>query len=117
MADQRVLISGGGPVGLLCAWLLGRRGLPVKGAARANVPGTDQRHNMISASTVDLDEAYRVGQKAAHLAQWRRHLARAWQSIRVEAVEANGADPMHVGSQLQVRARIAITSARSPTCT
>jgi 3-(3-hydroxy-phenyl)propionate hydroxylase len=28
-ADQRVLISGGGPVGLLCAWLLGRRGLPV----------------------------------------------------------------------------------------
>jgi 6-phosphofructokinase 1 len=47
---------------------LNRRGLPVKGAARANVPGTDQRHNMIFASTVDLDEAYRVGQKAAHLA-------------------------------------------------
>jgi 6-phosphofructokinase 1 len=47
---------------------LNRRGLPVKGAARANVPGTDQRHNMIFASTVDLEEAYRVGQKAAHLA-------------------------------------------------
>jgi 6-phosphofructokinase 1 len=47
---------------------LNRRGLPVKGAARANVPGTDQRHNMIYASTVDLDEAYRVGQKAAQLA-------------------------------------------------
>jgi ATP-dependent phosphofructokinase / diphosphate-dependent phosphofructokinase len=47
---------------------LNQRGLPVKGAARANVPGTDQRHNMIYASTIDLDEAYRVGQKAAYLA-------------------------------------------------
>jgi ATP-dependent phosphofructokinase / diphosphate-dependent phosphofructokinase len=47
---------------------LNQRGLPVKGAARANVPGTDQRHNMIFASTVDLDEAYRVGQKAVLLA-------------------------------------------------
>jgi 3-(3-hydroxy-phenyl)propionate hydroxylase len=26
---KRVLIAGGGPVGLLCAWLLGRRGIPV----------------------------------------------------------------------------------------
>jgi 6-phosphofructokinase 1 len=47
---------------------LNARGLPVKGAARANVPGTDQRHNMIFASTVDLDEAFRAGQKAAELA-------------------------------------------------
>jgi 6-phosphofructokinase 1 len=47
---------------------LNERGLPVKGAARANVPGTDQRHNMIYASTVDLEEAYRAGQKAAYLA-------------------------------------------------
>ena len=47
---------------------LNERGLPVKGAARANVPGTDQRHNMIYASTIDLDEAYGAGAKAAHLA-------------------------------------------------
>ncbi len=47
---------------------LNQRGLPVKGSARANVPGTDQRHNMIYASTADLEEAYRVGQKAAQLA-------------------------------------------------
>jgi len=47
---------------------LNAKGLPVKGAARANVPGTDQRHNMIYASTVDLEEAYRSGQKAAELA-------------------------------------------------
>ncbi|GAB4440786.1 MAG: 6-phosphofructokinase [Anaerolineae bacterium] len=43
-------------------------GLKARGSARGNVPGTDQRHNMIYASTVDLEEAYRVGQKAAQLA-------------------------------------------------
>lgn len=43
-------------------------GLPARGAARGNVPGTDQRHNMIYASTVDLDEAYHVGRKAALIA-------------------------------------------------
>jgi 6-phosphofructokinase 1 len=43
-------------------------GLPVKGAARGNVPGTDQRHSMAYASAVDLDEAYGVGQKAIELA-------------------------------------------------
>jgi 6-phosphofructokinase 1 len=43
-------------------------GLPVKGDARGNVPGTDQRHAIAYASTVDLDEAYGVGRKAAELA-------------------------------------------------
>ena len=47
---------------------LNEQGLPVSGSARYNVAGTDQRHNMIYASTVDLDEAYKVGAKAAHLA-------------------------------------------------
>jgi 6-phosphofructokinase 1 len=43
-------------------------GLAARGAARGNVSGTDQRHNMIYASTVDLEEAYRVGQKAVFIA-------------------------------------------------
>jgi 6-phosphofructokinase 1 len=43
-------------------------GLAARGAARGNVPGTDQRHSMIYASTVDLEEAYRVGQKAVQIA-------------------------------------------------
>ena len=43
-------------------------GLSARGSARGNVPGTDQRHNMIYASTVDLEEAYKVGQKAALIA-------------------------------------------------
>ncbi len=47
---------------------LNELGLPARGSARGNVPGTDQRHNMIYASTVDLEEAYRVGQKAAQIA-------------------------------------------------
>ncbi len=43
-------------------------GLAARGTARGNVPGTDQRHNMIYASTVDLEEAYRVGLKAVQIA-------------------------------------------------
>jgi 6-phosphofructokinase 1 len=47
---------------------LNRVGLACKGAARGNVAGTDQRHMMPLASTVDLEEAYRSGQMAALLA-------------------------------------------------
>lgn len=39
-----------------------------KGAARGNVSGTDQRHAIAFASTVDLEEAYRSGAQAAWLA-------------------------------------------------
>ena len=47
---------------------LNKVGLAAKGAARGNVPGTDQRHSMAYASTVDLEEAYRSGQMATLLA-------------------------------------------------
>jgi 6-phosphofructokinase 1 len=47
---------------------LNQVGLAAKGAARGNVPGTDQRHSMAYASSVDLEEAFRVGQLAAELA-------------------------------------------------
>jgi 6-phosphofructokinase 1 len=43
-------------------------GLKARGAARGNIAGTDQRHAIAYASTVDLDEAYKVGQKAVLLA-------------------------------------------------
>lgn len=43
-------------------------GLAAKGAARANVSGTDQRHAMAYASVVDLDEAYHAGEMACRLA-------------------------------------------------
>ncbi len=47
---------------------LNQVGLAAKGAARGNVPGTDQRHAIAMASTVDLEEAYKSGQLAALLA-------------------------------------------------
>ena len=47
---------------------LNANGLAAAGAARCNVPGTDQRHSMAFASTVDLEEAYYAGQKACLLA-------------------------------------------------
>ncbi len=47
---------------------LNKVGLAAKGAARGNTCGTDQRNSMAYASTVDLEEAYRSGQKAALLA-------------------------------------------------
>jgi 6-phosphofructokinase 1 len=55
-------------VGQIVVNYLNEKGLAAKGAARGNVSGTDQRHSMGYASTVDLDEAYRVGQKAVELA-------------------------------------------------
>jgi 6-phosphofructokinase 1 len=47
---------------------LNKVGLKARGAARGNVAGTDQRQSMVYASTVDLEEAYKVGQKAALIA-------------------------------------------------
>jgi starch phosphorylase len=46
--------------------------------------------------------------RAAALADWRRRLAREWNQVRVEQVDASGADPMHVGNQLEVNARISL---------
>jgi ATP-dependent phosphofructokinase / diphosphate-dependent phosphofructokinase len=47
---------------------LNSKGINARGAARGQVMGTDQRDTMIYASTVDLDEAYKVGQKAVEIA-------------------------------------------------
>ncbi|MGA2628641.1 MAG: diphosphate--fructose-6-phosphate 1-phosphotransferase [Terriglobia bacterium] len=47
---------------------LNQVGLKARGAARGNLAGTDQRSTMIYASTVDLDEAYKLGQKAVTIA-------------------------------------------------
>jgi len=47
---------------------LNGRGIKARGSARGQVYGTDQRDSIIYASTVDLDEAYKVGQKAVLVA-------------------------------------------------
>jgi starch phosphorylase len=45
-------------------------------------------------------------QKARSLADWRRHLVRHWGQVKVAGVEAQAADPMHVGHDLHVKARV-----------
>ncbi|MBN1675962.1 MAG: diphosphate--fructose-6-phosphate 1-phosphotransferase [Kiritimatiellae bacterium] len=47
---------------------LNEKGLQARGAVRGEVPGTEQRCNIAYASTVDLDEARRVGRHAARIA-------------------------------------------------
>ncbi len=47
---------------------LNKVGLKARGTARGNLAGTDQRSTMIYASTVDLEEAYKLGQKAVQIA-------------------------------------------------
>jgi len=60
--------SSGATVERVVVNYLNEVGLAARGAARGNLPGTDQRHSMVYASTVDLEEAYKLGQKAALIA-------------------------------------------------
>jgi 6-phosphofructokinase 1 len=47
---------------------LNEKGLAARGAARFNMAGTDQRDSIIYASTVDLEEAFQLGQQAVKIA-------------------------------------------------
>jgi 6-phosphofructokinase len=47
---------------------LNAKGLKARGDARGQVMGTDQRNAIVYASVTDLDEAYRIGQKAVDIA-------------------------------------------------
>src|ERR1700681_550687 len=49
-----VLIAGGGPVGLLCAWLLGRRGLRVRLFDDNAAPQADPRAATTHPATLEL---------------------------------------------------------------
>ena len=55
-------------VGQVVTNRLNERGLAARGAARWQTPGTDQRSSVLLASSVDLDEAYRVARKAVEIA-------------------------------------------------
>jgi len=55
-------------VGQILVNYLNEVGLAARGAARSNVPGTDQRSSIIYASTVDLEEAFQVGRHAVRVA-------------------------------------------------
>lgn len=60
--------SAGTTVAQLVVNHLNQVGLPARGLARGQIPGTDQRHAILYASPVDLSEAYEVAEKAVHLA-------------------------------------------------
>ena len=52
--QRRILIAGGGPVGLLCAWLLGRQGIPVRLFDVNEGPQADPRAATTHPATLDL---------------------------------------------------------------
>ncbi len=77
--ERRVLIAGGGPVGLLCAWLLGRRRIPVVLFDDNECPRADPRAATTHPATLDLldedglaDEMARVGLVAPIFQFWDR---------------------------------------------
>jgi 3-(3-hydroxy-phenyl)propionate hydroxylase len=78
-SGRRVLIAGGGPVGLLCAWLLGRRGLPVLVCDDNGELQADPRAATTHPATLDLleedglaDDMARVGLVAPIFQFWDR---------------------------------------------
>src|SRR5215472_6910952 len=79
MTDQRILSAGGGPVGMLCAWLLGRRGIAVRLFDNNREPQADPRAATTHPATLDLlsedgldEEMARVGLVAPIFQFWDR---------------------------------------------
>jgi len=77
--DPQVLIAGGGPVGLLCAWLLGRQGVRVRVFDNNDGPQDDPRAATTHPATLDLlsegglaDDMARVGLVAPVFQFWDR---------------------------------------------
>ncbi|MGP0090668.1 MAG: FAD-dependent oxidoreductase [Xanthobacteraceae bacterium] len=78
-AEPQVLIAGGGPVGLLCAWLLARRGISVRLFDENSEPQPDPRAATTHPATLDLlgedglaDDMARVGLVAPIFQFWDR---------------------------------------------
>src|SRR6185312_6702935 len=77
--ERRVLIAGGGPVGLLCGWLLARRGLPVRIFDVNETLQADPRAATTHPATLDLlaedglaEDMARVGLVAPIFQFWDR---------------------------------------------
>ena len=62
--NHRILIAGGGPVGLLCAWLIGRHGLPLRLFDDNRSLQADPRAATTHPATLDLLDDALVGDMA-----------------------------------------------------
>jgi len=81
--DRRILVAGGGPVGLFCALLLGRQGLPVRLFDDNPSPQDDPRAATTHPATLEVlgaaglvDDMARVGLVAPIFQFWDRPSAR-----------------------------------------
>ena len=79
LEQQGVLIAGGGPVGLLCAWLLARRGIAVRLFDENQSPQADMRAATTHPATLELlhedglaEDMARVGLVAPIFQFWDR---------------------------------------------
>src|SRR6476619_2994964 len=77
--NKRVLIAGGGPVGLLCAWHLGRQGIPIRLFDDNDCLQADPRAATTHPATLDLlaedglsEDMARVGLVAPIFQFWDR---------------------------------------------
>src|SRR5277367_7040800 len=60
MAEKRVIIAGGGPVGTICALALARQGVPVLLLEADSGPTVDQRAASIHPPSLEMLEALEV---------------------------------------------------------
>jgi starch phosphorylase len=58
---------------------------------------SDRRFNQLAADRL---------KRANELARWRQRLAQGWGQVRIENVEARGIDPLHVGAEMEVKAKV-----------
>ena len=92
MNDRRILIAGGGPVGLLSALMLGRAGLPVRLFDENSEPQADPRAATTHPATLEVlaeadlvEDMARVGLVAPIVQFWDRPSGRKVAEAHIEA--------------------------------
>ena len=99
--SDRVLIAGGGPVGLLCAWLLGRRGLPVRLFDDNAGPQDDPRAATTHPATLEVlaeaglaEDMARVGLVAPIFQFWDRPSGERWRNSTTRSAQGRHTLPL-----------------------
>src|SRR5438445_5652938 len=118
--DRLVLIAGGGPVGLLCAWRLGRLGLRVRLFDENDAPRADPRAATTHSATLDLlgevglaDDMARVGLVAPIFQFWDRPSGRLVAQFDHALLAADTAHPFVVQCEQFKTARLILERLRA----